>query len=73
MTFYPRKCDNCGCGMDTGYIWTDSAETFCGTDCLIEWLYQDDTCFYTEWDMESDSDGEVYDERGNKWKIEKKA
>ena len=70
MTFYPRKCDNCGCGMDTGYLW-DSTETFCTTDCLLESLYHDEVCFYTEWDVENDSDGEVYDEKGNEWVIKK--
>ena len=70
MTFYPRKCDNCGCGMDTGYLW-DSTETFCTTDCLLEWLYHEEVCFSTEWDVENDSDGEVYDEKGNEWVIKK--
>jgi hypothetical protein len=31
----------------------------------------EEICFYTEWDVESDSDGEVYDEKGNEWELKK--
>ena len=68
MELFPRKCKTCGCGMSEGHIW-DDIYTFCTTDCLTEWLYTEEICYYTEWDVESDADGEVYDAKGAKWSL----
>lgn len=70
MRLFPRKCHTCGCGMEEGHIWDDT-HTFCNTDCLTEWLYTEEICYYTTWDVESDSDGQVYDEKGNEWTLVK--
>jgi len=71
MELFARKCHNCDCGMNTGHLW-ESTYTFCNADCLIEWLFLEETCFYTEWDVENDSDGEVYDEKGKTWILKPK-
>jgi len=70
MELFARKCHCCGKGMNEGHIW-DDIHTFCGTDCLLEWLYMEEICYHTEWYVESDTDGEVYDEKGTAWELKK--
>jgi len=65
MKVYPRKCTNCGKGMEEGHLW-DDCETFCTTDCLTEWLYNNGVCIYTTWEID---DEEVFDEKGNEWTL----
>ena len=70
MKFYPRKCENCGCGMDEGYL-MDDIVTLCSSDCLTEYLHRIDTLYFTEWD-ELDTHDTVFDEDGNEFSIKKK-
>lgn len=70
MKFYPRKCANCGLGMDEGYILYDS-DTLCSSSCLSEYLHAHDIAYYTEWD-ELDVDDTVYDVEGNEYILNKK-
>lgn len=69
--YFARKCDNCGKGMNEGYLADD--EYYCSEPCLrtqyteAEWLelYDDgesDYFYWTDWgeDMWSHVDDEVY-------------
>ncbi len=67
MELFARKCHSCGKGMNEGHLW-DSTHTFCNSYCLNEWLYLEEICYYTEWEVDSE-DGEVYDEKGKEYTL----
>ena len=69
MKLYPRKCENCGKGMREGYVLHD-AGNYCGTDCLLETLYNNDVCYFTDWeDSDVMDEGLMYDSKGSEWNI----
>lgn len=83
-TTYPRKCDNCGCGMSQGYVVGDVGYICEKKDCeealtiSLEQMgyssrdeaYEDDAYFYTEWYYDEVQDGDiVYTEKGEELKV----
>lgn len=71
MRLYPRKCEECGKGMDDGWlVYGDT--TICSTECLSNFLYREDVCFYTEWEDEDISSGEpMYTSSGDEVYLKK--
>ena len=65
MFLYTKKCDQCGRGMDDGYVYGWDYH-FCGNTCLTAYLYDEDICYYTTFDVKSDTEvgGEAYNEEG---------
>ena len=68
---YARKCDNCGKGMNQGFVWGDGEGYACSDECLfvdgytkeqMDEDYENDAIYWTEWD-ELDEDG-YYTEDG---------
>jgi len=56
MKHYPRKCDECGMGMDEGYVLHD-VQTFCSKECFfdavwIDYLYKHGLVYWTSWHIE---------------------
>lgn len=58
MDFF-RTCDNCGCGMNEGYVWGDGEGYACSDACLFvdgytqkqfDEDYENDIIFWTEWE-----------------------
>ena len=31
---FARKCNNCGCGMNKGFVFDDGGEYYCSTACV---------------------------------------
>ena len=59
MGVYLRKCDNCGQGMNDGYVWGDGQGYACSNKCLFVDGYtreqyrkdlENDDIYYSEWD-----------------------
>lgn len=57
-TYYPRKCDRCGCGMNAGYYVHDYVyEYLCSAECLDKvmplltyvQMFHDNRIFWTDW------------------------
>ena len=70
---YARKCDECGCGMNNGFLFEDGGAYYCSDACLytdgytkkdFEEDYKNDGVYWTEWE-ELDSDG--YYTQGGDW------
>lgn len=83
---YPRKCVECGEGMQEGYL-SEDGDTWCSDDCLFTKGYtpeqyqkdhEADTCFWTDWEWNNGwgeqwtKDGTCYlfDAANNIWKEE---
>lgn len=58
-----RKCTNCGCSMDEGYVWGDGEGYACSDDCLyvygytkadFEDDYEDDWVIWTQWEHDQE-------------------
>ena len=79
MTKFPRKCDECGCGMIDGFL--DSGSYYCSEECLLKgnrkddpeytmenWEkdceLHDDDCYYTDWEGCIEDDDVYYDAEG---------
>ena len=62
---YARKCDNCGAGMNEGYVIEGGVNYYCSDDCLHNNMSQsqydashddgDGDSFWTDWEVESDN------------------
>lgn len=71
---FVRKCKECGCGMNEGYLWEGVGETWCSEKCLFthgytqedyDEDYEEGNMCYTEWEEEDNHDGIFYDKDGN--------
>ena len=73
---YPRNCVKCGGGMQVGYLSADG-DTWCSDKCLFTGGYtkeqyaidyENDDCFWTEWEWE-DNDLGAYTLDGVKYQL----
>lgn len=54
-TKFARKCDECGCGMNDGFVVDGGCEYYCSEECLHEHYTE------AEWeDMYNEGDGDSY-------------
>jgi len=80
---YARKCSECGCGMNEGFVVAQGDFYYCSKECLDkrftpeEWFNEcmeynpdrdeyevGDWSYYTEWDIEDDSEMEWVEVEG---------
>lgn len=60
--YWARKCDECGKGMNSGYVVNGGEYYYCQDECLHKHIsekefaerYEDSETYYTEWDDEDD-------------------